>query len=193
MGNKRRHKWTLKHSFYATMGGFAIDTNDPAEDPYVSPSILHDLGIQKPASIIAANMQDTPRYRDLQFLLLPPCHPRRREVRVPPRHLGRIHRGQEQSRQARQGPRYRSGQLAYRSMHHALGRTLARYTPRTEHPGPRHLRPHSILLVVGEALGYPVAHALDRRGKTCLRRPGLADLSDELEGATRTRKRYLVS
>src|SRR5437762_1120992 len=32
---RRRHKWTKKHSFYAIMGGFAVDTADPSQDPYV--------------------------------------------------------------------------------------------------------------------------------------------------------------
>ncbi|RFU27686.1 hypothetical protein B7463_g8635, partial [Scytalidium lignicola] len=33
--NRRRNEWTLTHGFYAEMGGFAIDTDDPGENPYI--------------------------------------------------------------------------------------------------------------------------------------------------------------
>ena len=29
-----KFEWSLTHSFFAQMGGFAVDTNDPGEDPY---------------------------------------------------------------------------------------------------------------------------------------------------------------
>ncbi|KAE9372869.1 hypothetical protein N431DRAFT_409181 [Stipitochalara longipes BDJ] len=42
--NRRRHQWTLTHSFFAIMGGFAIDTNDLGEDPYIHGSPRLHLG-----------------------------------------------------------------------------------------------------------------------------------------------------
>lgn len=38
----REHKWTMAHSFFAGMGGFAIDTNVPRTRPYIRNSpLLH--------------------------------------------------------------------------------------------------------------------------------------------------------
>jgi len=61
---KRRHKWTQKHSFYAVMGGFAVDTNDAAEAPYVS---LYPGYSGISPWVIATDMQILPRYQDLQY------------------------------------------------------------------------------------------------------------------------------
>jgi hypothetical protein len=41
---KRKHPWTIIHSFYAGMGGFVIETADPLEEPYISGSPRLSLG-----------------------------------------------------------------------------------------------------------------------------------------------------
>jgi len=41
---KRKHPWTIIHSFYAGMGGFVIETADPLEEPYISGSPHLSLG-----------------------------------------------------------------------------------------------------------------------------------------------------
>lgn len=41
---KRKHPWTIAHSFYAGMGGFVIETADPLEEPYIRNSPRLSLG-----------------------------------------------------------------------------------------------------------------------------------------------------
>ena len=52
--NSRRHEWSLTHSFFAIMGGFAIDTNDLEEAPYIPGSPRLHLG---PDGILEAARQ----------------------------------------------------------------------------------------------------------------------------------------